>query len=70
MLDQITFTSEPRVVTGPDGVRYEMRFEGTGEVIRGPLGRFIDLAEEITAEGLEVPPEITAVLDDLASRRG
>ncbi len=38
---------------------------GEAEIIRGPLGRFVDLAEQIQAEGLAVPSEILAVLNEL-----
>lgn len=69
MPDQITYRSDPQVVAGPDGRMYELRIEGTAELTRGPLGRFLDLADEIRAEGLDVPPEITAVLDELSTRR-
>jgi uncharacterized protein YfcZ (UPF0381/DUF406 family) len=50
---------------GPDGKLYELRVEGTAEVVRNPLGRFVDLAEQIEAEGGEVPSEIREVLDRL-----
>jgi hypothetical protein len=53
---------------GLDGRLYEMRVEGTAELTRGPLGRFIDLAAQIEAEGLTVPPEIRDVLDTLNER--
>lgn len=49
-----------------NGVRMLLKATGTIEIERGPLGRFIDLAEQITAEGLTVPAEILAVLDELA----
>jgi hypothetical protein len=52
-------------VVGPDGRLYALRVEGTAELTRGPLGRFIDLAERIESEGLVVPAEIRAVLDQL-----
>jgi hypothetical protein len=63
------FTSEPQVITGPDGVRFELVVTGEIEVTRGPLGRFLDLAEQIRGEGLDVPPEIAAVLQDLEQRK-
>jgi uncharacterized protein YfcZ (UPF0381/DUF406 family) len=62
MSEQISDT----VLTGSDGVRFELVFTAEAEVVRGPLGRFIDLAEQIRSEGLDVPPEIAAVLQDLA----
>lgn len=46
---------------GP-GVLCEVVITGTAEVVRGPLGRFVDLAEEIRAEGLGVPAEIDEAL--------
>lgn len=49
-------STEP--VLGADGRLYEMRVEGTAEVTRGPLGRFVDLAAQIEAEGLTVPARI------------
>ena len=55
------FTSS-QIVKGPNGVDMVMTVEGVVEVTRGPLGRFIDLADQITAEGLEVPPRIAALL--------
>ncbi len=45
--------------------RYELVITGEAEITRGPLGRFLDLAEQIQAEGLSVPPEILAVLEKL-----
>jgi hypothetical protein len=48
-----------------DGVKYELVITGEAIIIRGPLGRFVDLAEQIQSEGLTVPPEILAVLDEL-----
>lgn len=50
---------------GPDGQLYEITITADAEVVRGPLGRFIDLAEQIRSEGLEVPPEIEAALTAL-----
>ena len=55
-------------VLGADGQLYELRFEGEADVIRGPLGRFLDLADEIEREGLKVPPEIRDVLDKLSEQ--
>jgi hypothetical protein len=55
-------------VLGADGRLYEMRIEGTAEMTRGPLGRFIDLAAQIEAEGLEVPPQISDVLAQLQEK--
>lgn len=48
-----------------DGVKYELTITGEATIIRGPLGRFLDLAEQIQSEGLTVPAEILAVLDKL-----
>jgi len=59
------FISEPQIVEGPNGQQFEMVIEGTVELVRGPLGRFVDLAEQITAVGLEVPPLLVAVLAEL-----
>jgi len=50
---------------GPDAAIHELVFTGTAAVERGPLGRFLDLAHQIEAEGLEVPPEIADALDQL-----
>jgi hypothetical protein len=52
-----------------DGVLYELQITGTAELTRGPLGRFLDLAGQIEAEGLKVPPEIRDLLDELAERK-
>lgn len=46
----------------PDGQLYEITITADAEVVRGPLGRFIDLADQIRSEGLDVPPEIEAAL--------
>lgn len=59
-----------RVVEGPNGVSYLMEVTGVVDVTRGPLGRFVDLAEQITAEGLEVPPRLAAVLVELQQPEG
>lgn len=48
-----------------DGVRYELVITGEAEVVRGPLGRFVDLAGQLQADGLVVPPQILAVLEAL-----
>jgi len=48
-----------------DGVRYELVITGEAEITRGPLGRFVDLAEQIRSEGLTVPAEILDVLEKL-----
>lgn len=61
--EPVEFTGEPQIITGPDGVRYEVVISGTAEVTRGPLGRFLDLAEQIRSEGLDVPDEISETLD-------
>lgn len=47
------------------GGRFELVITGEADVTRGPLGRFVDLAEQIRSEGLSVPPQIEAVLDEL-----
>jgi hypothetical protein len=54
-----------------DGQLMEMKIEGDGEVVKGPLSQFIDLAATITADANQgdVPPEILAVLDELACRK-
>lgn len=52
-----------------DRVRYELVITGEAEVTRGPLGRFADLAEQIQAEGLTVPPEVLAALEALQRPR-
>lgn len=54
-----------QTVEDSDGQLYKMVITGEAEVVRGPLGRFVDLAEQIRAEGLEVPPRIAAVLQAL-----
>jgi hypothetical protein len=59
---ELTGTSAMRAV---DGQLYEITITADAEVVRGPLGRFIDLADQIRSEGLEVPPEIDAVLNAL-----
>ena len=51
-------------------LRYELAITGEAEVIRGPLGRFLALAEQIQAEGLTVPPEILDVLKKLQLPQG
>lgn len=61
--------SHTETVLGTDGRLYEMRVEGSADLVRGPLGRFIDLAAQIEAEGERVPPEIRVVLDTLTSER-
>lgn len=53
------------IVEDDDGVRYEMSFLIEAEVVRGPLGRFQDLADQIAAEGLTVPAPLLAVLAEL-----
>jgi hypothetical protein len=60
----VGFTSDPQIVEVA-GERYELVITGDAEIVRGPLGRFIDLADQITAEGLTVPPQILAVLEQL-----
>lgn len=71
----MTTTSEPftvaDVVTAPNGAKFLLEIHGTVDVTRGPLGRFLDLYEQIRAEGLDpagsLPAAIPAVLD-LAQR--
>lgn len=41
---------------------YELVIEGSADVVRGPLGRFVDLAEAIENEGGEVPPLIAEAI--------
>lgn len=43
----------------------KLEVEGSCEVERGPLGRFVDLCREIEDEGLTVPPEIKWALIEL-----
>lgn len=50
-------------VLGPDGVLYAMRVTGTAELVRGPLGQFLDLRDRLGREA--VPPELNDVLDRL-----
>lgn len=47
---------------------YELSFEGSADVERGPLGRFVDLAAAIRAEGLAVPALIAEALDTLQGK--
>jgi hypothetical protein len=68
-IEYVDFTSQERVM-GPDGILYELVISGEAELVRGPLGRFLDLAEAIEAEGLTVPPEITNVLKQLNEQKG
>jgi hypothetical protein len=63
--ETVEFRSDPQIVIGPDGSLQKLVVIGTAELTRGPLGRFIDLAAEIEAEGLEVPAEISEVLHHL-----
>jgi hypothetical protein len=63
--ETIEFKSDPQIVVGPDGRLQELVVMGIAEVTRGPLGRFIDLAAAIEAEGLVVPVEIRAAIDQL-----
>jgi hypothetical protein len=63
--ETIEFKSDPQIVVGPDGRLQELVVMGIAEVTRGPLGRFIDLATDIEAEGLVVPVEIRAAIDQL-----
>jgi hypothetical protein len=55
--------SNSHVLHTDDGAAFELQFEGSAEVERGPLGRFIDLAEQIKAEGGVVPARIQQALD-------
>ena len=59
-----------RLVEDPNGIWYRMEVTGVVDVTRGPLGRFVDLAEQITAEGLQVPPRLAAVLAELQQPEG
>jgi hypothetical protein len=59
----IPLQSEPRVVAGPDGQRYELVITGEAELTRGPLGRFLDLSQQIRSEGLTIPFGVAAVLE-------
>jgi hypothetical protein len=67
-------TSEPfvaeRVITDPNGARFLLKIEGEVVTTRGPLGRFLDLADQIRAEGLELPPRLEALLADLQLPEG
>lgn len=63
----VGFTSTEQVL-GPDGVLYKLEITGEAELVRGPLGRFIDLADQIVSEGLTVPSEIRDVLDKLTEQ--
>lgn len=49
-------------VVGPDGQLYAMQVTGEADLVRGPLGRFIDLADQITREGLTVPSRIAEAI--------
>lgn len=49
---------ESRETIMRDGQLMIMKVEGTAEVLRGPLGRIIDLVDQIEAEGLTVPSRI------------
>ncbi len=60
----VPFTGE-QAVLGDDGILYKLVIEGEAEITRGPLGRIIDLCDQIAAEGLEVPAPILAVLAEL-----
>lgn len=55
--------SEP--VLGPDGRLYEMRVTGTADLVRGPLGQFLDLRDRLGREA--VPSELNDLLDRLAA---
>jgi len=55
------FVSDPQIVD-VNGAKFEMVVTGEIEHVRGPLGRFLDLAAQITAEGLQVPTELVAVM--------
>jgi hypothetical protein len=54
-----------------EAMLFELVITGEAEVTRGPLGRFIDLADEIDAspDCADTPPEIRAVLEELAARK-
>lgn len=66
--DTTTFTSREPVMR--DGVLYELVITGEAQLVRGPLGRFLDLAAQIESEGLTVPPEIRDALDMLTEQKG
>jgi hypothetical protein len=54
-----------RIIPGDDGNLYRLEITGEAELTRGPLGRIVDLCDQIAAEGLQVPPQILHVLADL-----
>lgn len=59
-------TTEPftnRVPWEMDGVAGYLEVTGEIETIRGPLGRIIDVCDQIRAEGLEVPPLIAQAIE-------
>jgi hypothetical protein len=58
-----------QVVPGDDGIMYRLEITGEAELTRGPVGRIVDLCDEMAAEGLTVPAEILAVLADLQRPR-
>jgi hypothetical protein len=49
--------------TGPDGQLYKIEVTADAEVIRGPLGRFNDLAAQVQSEGLRVPGALAEALE-------
>lgn len=52
-------------LVGDDGQLIPVYVHIEGEIVRGPLGRFIDLAQQIEEEGGEVPAPLKAVLIEL-----
>jgi hypothetical protein len=58
-----------RIIPGDDGNLYKLEITGQAELTRGPLGRIVDLCDQIIAEGLAVPPQILQVLDELQRPR-
>lgn len=48
-----------------DGQLYQLELTGEAEITRGPLGRIIDCCAQIEADGLQVPPLISAALEEL-----
>ncbi len=60
----VPFTGE-QTVLGDDGIAYNLVIEGGAEITRGPLGRILDLCDQIGSEGLQVPPLIATALVEL-----
>lgn len=59
--DTVSFDAETTFV-GDNEQLYRLEVHAEAEVVRGPLGRFVDLAEQIESEGGVVPAEITELL--------